>query len=200
MWQKKRCFILRKWIVENCLVFGRVLVISVGVFALRGANRGSQCVFLPLFSHMNYIFNWGKGLSCHVGLFLCTNPKGCCFRNDLSGFLLQMSALLIRGFWHSAVRKHTVKHHSFVVALSFSRPWLYFHYSRCLISKFVCNQFTLMSKSLFSGKKKKKKRISFSPLPHVINVGFVLKCTEVNKTLKMYCYRAYYLTPFGEDV
>lgn len=48
--------------------------------------------------------------------------------------------------------------------------------------------------------KKKKKRISFFPLPHVINVGFVLKCTEVNKTLKMYCYRAYYLTPFGEDV
>lgn len=186
--------------MENCLVFGRVLVISVGVFALQGLIEDHSVCSCLYFSHVNYIFNWGKGLSCHVGLFLCTNPKGCCFRNYLSGFLLQMSALLIRGFWHSAVRKHTVKHHSFVVVvLSFSRPWLYFHYSWCLISKICLQPVYINVKMIFFWGKKKKKEFLF-PLPHVINVGFVLKCTEVNKTLKMYCYRAYYLTPFGEDM
>lgn len=73
-------------------------------------------------------------------------------------------------------------HHSSVVVSSFSFPWLYFHYSWLLVLNLkMCLQpvYTDFRIIIFWGKEKYF-------LPHVTNVEFVLKCTEVNKTLKMY--------------
>lgn len=49
-----------------------------------------------------------------------------------------------------------------VVVLSFSRPWLYFHYSWCLISK-ICLQPVYINVKIIFFWGKKKKRISFPP-------------------------------------
>lgn len=134
-----------------------------GCVCTTGANRGSQCVFLPLFSHMNYIFNWGKGLSCHVGLFLCTNPKGCCFRNYLSGFLLQMSALLIRGFFTFGCRKTHSETSQFCCCSQFFPPVAVLPLFLVLNLKICLQPVYINVKIIIFWEKNKKKRISFSP-------------------------------------
>lgn len=94
--------------------------------------------------------------------------------------------------WHSTVGKHPVKLHCFVL-LGFSSPWLYFHYSWFLVLNLkICLQPVYIDVKIlllfFSG----GENMIFFFLPHVINVEFVLKCTEVNKTQKMYRCRANY--------
>lgn len=109
MWQKKCCYVLPKWIVEKTLFFIHVLVVQ-WVFCTAGANRGTRSVLLPLFSHLNCIFNFGCKHRAMPDYFFMCKSEGLTLWKSTSRIPTADVSVARQGFLTSAVRKHFVKH------------------------------------------------------------------------------------------
>lgn len=133
MWQKKRCF----RVVEKCRVVSRWL--SRCAFALKGLIK------LYFLTRSYDIFNWGEGYSA-IWDYFYVQIRGLLKKKKIFwGFLLEMSTLLLRDFWHSTVRKctenFTVCHCSQLFPTCGCTSII--PDSWCLISEFLCKQFTV---------------------------------------------------------